>query len=255
MAAWLEWIRKPAERRRVVEVGWMVDADKAGFIYEAPRQYQRNAPKPASTKAVGYCPAVLDYEARIFEVPCPFDLHLRLARDAEGNLQLQYPRPHESTSNPQYVSRLIVASNPTEWREPDKPVLQIMTPYRFVADEPVWINQLPPFYHFRRPPLPGLMIGGRFPIHDWPRVLSWAFEWHRPEKDLILTRGEPWFCARFETADPSRQVRLVEAEMTPELEQYLKGMDTVTQYVSRTFSLFPTARSRRPQQLLTKVKR
>ena len=52
---------------------------------------------------------------------------------------------------------LIVASNPSEWREPDKPVLQIMTPYRFVADEPVWINKLPPFYHFRRPPLPGLM--------------------------------------------------------------------------------------------------
>ena len=149
----------------------LVDADKAGFIYEAPRQYQRNAPKPASTKAVGFCPAVLDYEARIFEVPCPFDLHLRLARDSEGNLQLQYPRPNESTSNPQYVSRLIVASNPTEWREPGKPVLQITTPYRFVADEPVWINQLPPFYHFRRPPLPGLMIGGRFPIHDWPRVL------------------------------------------------------------------------------------
>ena len=43
--------------------------------------------------------------------------------------------------------------------------------------------------------------------------------------------------------------------MTPALEQYLKGMDTVTQYISRTFSLFPTARSRRPQQLLTKVKR
>jgi hypothetical protein len=58
-----------------------------------------------------------------------------------------------------------------------------------------------------------------------------------------------------ELEDPSRQVRLVEAEMTPALEQYLKGMDTVTQYVSRTFSLFPTARSRRPQQLLTKVKR
>ena len=90
------------------------------------------------------------------------------------------------------------------------------------------------------------MIGGRVPIHDWPRVLSWAFEWHRPEKDLILTRGEPWFCARFEIEDPSRKISLVEAEMTPELAQYLKGMDTVTQYVSRTFSLFPTARSRRP---------
>src|SRR5262245_65423402 len=126
MAAWREWIRKPAERRRVVEVGWMVDADKAGFIYEAPRQYQRNAPKPMSTKAVGFCPAVLDYEARIFEVPCPFDLHVRLARDAEGNLQLQYPRPHESTSNPKYISRLIVASHPRERREHDQTRVQIM---------------------------------------------------------------------------------------------------------------------------------
>ena len=43
--------------------------------------------------------------------------------------------------------------------------------------------------------------------------------------------------------------------MTPALTQYLKGMDTVTQYVSRTFSLFATARSRRPRQLLTKVRR
>lgn len=255
MAGFFKRVKQEAERRRVVEVGWMIDASKAGFIYEAPRQYQRNAPKPDSTKAVGYCPAVLDYEARIFEVPCPFDLHIRLARDAEGNLQLQYPRPNESTSNPQYISKLVVPSSPSEWRDPDKPVLQIKTPYRFVADEPVYINQLPPFYHYRRPPLPGVMIGGRFPIHDWPRILMWAFEWFNPEKDLILRRGEPWFCVRFETEDPSRQVRLVEAAMTPELEQYLKGMDTVTQYVSRTFSLFPTARSRRPKQLLSKVVR
>jgi hypothetical protein len=82
-----------------------------------------------------------------------------------------------------------------------------------------------------------------------------AFEWHDTGQDLILKRGEPWFCARFETEDPSRKISLVEAEMTPELQQYLKGMDTVTQYVARTFSLFPTARSRRPKQLLVKAKR
>jgi hypothetical protein len=248
-------LRRKRERRRTVEVGWLVDAEQAGFIYDAPRQYQRKAPTPPSTKAVGYCPAVLDYEARIFEVPCPFDVHLRLGRDDKGNLQLMYPRPHESTSNPQFVAKLVVASQPSEWREPGKPVLQIKTPYRFVADEPVWINQLPPFYHYRTPPLPGVMIGGRFPIHDWPRILMWAFEWHDVSQDVVLKRGEPWFCVRFETEDPSRQVRLVEAEMTEEFRTYLRGMDAVTQYVSRTFSLFPTARSRRPKQLLTKARR
>lgn len=255
MAGLFGWAARRAERKRVVEVGWLIDAEKAGFIYEAPRQYRREAPVPASTKAVGHCPAVLDYEARIVEVLCPFDVHLRLARDERGNWQVQYPRPNEATANPQYLSKLVTPSSPAEWREPTRPVLQIKTPYRFVADEPVYINQLPPFYHFRQPPLPGVMIGGRFPIHDWPRILMWAFEWYDTTQDLILRRGEPWFCVRFETEDPSRPVRLVEAEMTPEFRQYLNGMDTVTNYVSRTFSLFATARSRRPRQLLVKVRR
>lgn len=253
--SWLDRVKSAAKRRRVVEVGWIIDADKAGFIYEAPRPFQRNAPKPPSTKSVGVCPAVVDFEARIVEVACPFDIHIRMGRTDKGDLQLQYPRPNESASNPQYIAKLIHTHQPTEWREPNKPVLQIKTPYRFVADETVYINQLPPFYHFRQPPLPGVMIGGRFPIHDWPRILMWAFEWFDPTQDLILRRGEPWFCVRFETEDPSRQIRLVEATMTPELERHLKGMETVTQYVSRTFSLFPVAHARRPKQLLTKTKR
>ena len=27
------------ERRRIVEVGWLLDAEKGGFIYEAPKPY------------------------------------------------------------------------------------------------------------------------------------------------------------------------------------------------------------------------
>ena len=87
MSGWLDLFRKAAERRRVVEIGWMIDAEKAGFIYDAPRFYQRNAPKSVSTKGVGLCPAVLDYESRIVEVPCPFDVHLRIGRDDKGNMQ------------------------------------------------------------------------------------------------------------------------------------------------------------------------
>ena len=62
MSRLFDFFKKTVERKRVVEVGWMIDAEKAGFIYDAPRIYQRNAPKPASTKGVGLCPAVLDYE-------------------------------------------------------------------------------------------------------------------------------------------------------------------------------------------------
>src|SRR5262245_15276755 len=94
------------------------------------------------------------------------------------------------------------------------------------------------------------MIGGRLPIHIWPRHMMWAFEWMDPSQDLILRRGEPWFYVRFETQDPSRPVRLIEAEMTPELREHLNGLTGVTNYVNRTFSLFGTARERRPKTLL-----
>jgi hypothetical protein len=94
------------------------------------------------------------------------------------------------------------------------------------------------------------MMGGRFPIHVWPRELVWAFEWHDINADLIIKRGDPWFYLNFETKNPARHVRLVEAEMTDDLRAYTIGMRGVTNYVSRTFSLFGTARSRRPKQLL-----
>ena len=97
--------------------------------------------------------------------------------------------------------------------------LQLTTPYVFLADEPVYMTQLPPICHYRNPPWPGVLIGGRLPINIWPRPMMWAFEWYEPKQDLILRRGEPWFYVRFETEDPSRPLRLIEAEMTPQLKR------------------------------------
>ena len=74
-------------------------------------------------------------------------------------------------------------------------------------------------------------------------------------RNLILRRGEPWFYVRFETEDPSRPVRLIEAEMTPQLKEYVGGLNAVTNYVNRTFSLFSTARERRPKRLLVPKQR
>jgi hypothetical protein len=131
----------------------------------------------------------------------------------------------------------------------------VSTPYRFIADEPVWLNQHPPYHHYRDPPWPGLLIGGRFPIDVWPRALMWAFEWWDPSKEISIRRGDPWFNVRFETVDPSRSVRLVEAQMTSELKDYCRNLDGVTNYIGQTFSLFAEARARRPEKLLVKAPR
>ena len=115
--------------------------------------------------------------------------------------------------------------------------MQVITPYLFLADEPVWLTQLPPMHAYLPTPWPGLLICGRFPIDVWPRTLMWAFEWHDTTKDLVLKRGEPWFTARLETMDPSRKTRLIKTKLTPELEEYLQGLDGVSNYVRGTFSL------------------
>ena len=82
----------------------------------------------------------------------------------------------------------------------------------------------------------------------------WAFEWHDPTKDLVLKRGDPWFVVRFETMDPGRKTRLVRAELTPELDGYLLGLEGVSNYIRGTFNLFDVARSRCPSKLLKRAR-
>ncbi|TQR62780.1 hypothetical protein E2K52_08805 [Acinetobacter sp. RF14B] len=94
------------------------------------------------------------------------------------------------------------------------------------------------------------MFGGRFPIHIWPRPLMWAFEWHDTSKDLILKRGEPLFYCQFDGFDPSRTIKLIQAEKTPELMSYMDQISGVVNYVNQTFSLFNEVEKVRPKKLL-----
>ena len=118
---------------------------------------------------------------------------------------------------------------------PGRPILQMRLPYIFIADEPTYMSQLPPFQHLRKTPLPGLMIPGRFPINVWPRTLTWAFEWHDISAPLELRRGDPLFYVLFEVLPQSRAIQLVEAERTPELEAYLQQINGVVGFVNQTF--------------------
>jgi hypothetical protein len=240
----------------VVDVGWIIDPSwEAHFIWDAPRKLTRPDARTNHAKGVSICPAINDYEARITEVTCPIDLHLRIGRDQKGESAIIAIDGDMSTIRPQALSKFVAPVPRGEWRHPTRPMLQVMTPYLFIADEPVYMSVSPASHHYSDRPLPGLMLGGRFPIHIWPRGLSWAFEWYDTTKDLLINRGDPWFYLSFETQDPARRVRLVEAEMTPALREYVTGTSGVTNYVSRTFSLFATAKQRRPKTLLAPKKR
>jgi hypothetical protein len=239
-----------APAKRVAEVGWLLDPEKSGFIWEAPKPFRHDHLEATNAKSVTKCPAVVDIDARHFVVPCPFDLHLKLAQDAKGNLTLQNTAGAQSSVRQSSLEKMVAMHPQSEWRHPERFLMQIATPYVFVTDDDVWINLLPPFLDYGASAWPGVIVGGRFALKDWPRKMMWAFEWHDLGRDLILKRGQPWFMVRFEPPHPSMQVRLVEAEMHPDLHSHMDQMVDVSNYVNQTSKLFKVAAERRPKTLL-----
>ncbi|HET7715737.1 MAG TPA: hypothetical protein VFK86_08925, partial [Bauldia sp.] len=176
---------------RALEVGWLLDTRKAGFIWEAPRRLTRNDPPPEHAKAVNFCPAVLDHEARLFEVPCPIDINLGFRFDKDERPAVVNLDGDRAAIRPATLNDMLAIVSRREWRHPDRPIIQLITPYIFVADETVYLTQLPPFTSYHMNAWPGVLIGGRFPAHVWPRHLMWGFEWYDTKKPLSLKRGEP----------------------------------------------------------------
>lgn len=248
---WLIQRGKISKARSAIEVGWLIDAEEADLIYSAPERLDAGLADNIHPKSAARCPAVIDLEARQFVVPCPYDITLRLSTQPDGSVAVSDVDGDRSAVRAGVLPRILTIVKATEWRHPTRPIIQMAAPYRFISDETVYMSQLPPFLSYGASARPGIMLAGRMPVHIWPRILSFAFEWHDASKPLVLRRGEPWFYVQFDGEDPTRRVRLVEAEMTVPLQSYIRGMTGVVGYVRRTAPLFRVAASRRPERLLT----
>lgn len=235
-----------------VMVGWFLTEQKNAVLYDPPERVSSRRPNRSHSKSASRCPAVIQLESRYFVVKCPFDLHLGFRRDENGKPCITNLAGSESTIRSKKLGQVVTLVAESEWRNPDCPTIQLSLPYCFIADETVFLTQLSPFLHYRTKPLPGTIFGGRFPLNIWPRPLMWAFEWHEPEKEIVLKRGDPLFYCHFETMDPSRAVQLVAAELTPELQLYLDQIGGVVNYVNQTFGLFKAAEALRPRRLLVR---
>ena len=233
-----------------VRVGWFLTSDKAGVLYDPPQRLTSRQTNIGHAKSASRCPSVIQMESRYFVVNCPFDLHIGFDRTAEGQAVLVNRAGASATMRRNKLADVIKLVNESEWRYPDRPTVQILLPYCFIADETLYLTQLGPFAHYRPDPLPGTIFGGRFPINIWPRPLMWAFEWHDPSKDIVLRRGEPLFYCQFEGSGPERPIQMVEADRTPELEAYMEKLSGVVNYVNQTFGLFEAAEALRPKTLL-----
>ena len=69
-----------------------------------------------------------------------------------------------------------------------------------------------------------------------------------------LKRNKPWFYIFFESDNPEDGYKLIEAEYTDDLRKFKNSMLHTPRYISNTFSLFKTAKNRRPKKLLVEKK-
>ena len=99
-------------------------------------------------------------KSRLIKIACPIDAHIRFRRDAQGKPVLENALGDGSPIRTYHMGQMVKLVSEREWRHPQRPIVQIVTPYLFLADEPVWISQLPPLYAYLPVPLPGVLIGG-----------------------------------------------------------------------------------------------
>jgi len=234
-----------------LKVGWLVDAPFGDFAFPEPTTVFRTRNRARSERAVQACPAVNDLEQRLFEVTAPFSFALSIQRN--GDAFDLFVEEDQTRADGDLLGRFLSFMPQNLWRSPDKPVLQLLLPYVFVCDEECYLNQTPPYLDQSMLRWPGLLIAGRFPITNWPRILNWAFEWRDLEAKLYVKRGQPLCYFSFTGTDPSRKVKLVEAHHTDELRQFRKGIEGIPKFTSGTFKLMDEAKNRRPSQLLKEV--
>jgi hypothetical protein len=223
-----------------MKVGYLIAAHKASLIYEKPVSLRTHRGRALSQRAVQACPAVNDFERKTFVVPVPYNIRLRCTRN--GDDFMLEAISSGTRLDDDLIHDHVVLMEPTFWRDPNNPVLQMKCPYLFICDEEAYMTQCPPFLDYKKDRWPGVVTTGRFQFDIWPRVLSWAFEWHELSKDLVLRKGEPWFYVMFEGKNPSEQIELLEAVDTPELQKYKASLEDVVKFVSNPFSLKDRAR-------------
>src|SRR5690606_34789744 len=89
-----------------VTVGWMLESNKATFIWEEPHLFKRTPSKLQHAKAVDRCPSIRDFESRLIEITSPIDIQLGITKDAKGHWALVNIMEQRSSITSSYISKM-----------------------------------------------------------------------------------------------------------------------------------------------------
>lgn len=147
------------------------------------------------------CYAFMDYCRNTYAVLAPFDMRIRIDKDAH----------FVDTSMPQYVYDEYVTNRGEERSESDPYMLTLPPAYIFRAEESVLMEAMPAFLCPNKSNENTNLIPGRFDIGKWVRSVDFTFEVLDADKEIVITRGEPLFFLRFTPKDGGKVVLKREA--------------------------------------------
>lgn len=208
-------------------VGWCYSEIIESAALEKPEKI--SLPKDKSPNKRGFlsCPAVRDSLSGVVVVRSSFSLHLKFKKISNSYVVTPiYP----FTSIGEGRIKDFVRLEPKEsWLNANLPAFQFPTPYLFLADEDMEIEQFSPSL-LEVSNMNWRVIPGRFNIYGWQRPLNWAIEWDIRCGDLIIKQGDPLYFARFFNSKGQHinNIKLINIELTPEIKEKLDSTTGVT---------------------------
>lgn len=106
------------------------------------------------------------------------------------------------------------------------PIIAISSSFVFVADEPVYVEFLPPFNHIDHN---WRLIPGHFNIHSWTRPVLPTIE--LLNNKVTIKRGQPLSYIRFRSENLKDSFTLQRIERTRELEDAVNGCLSVKSFM------------------------
>lgn len=162
------------------------------------------------------CPALLAYINNLWAIKSPIDIKLQwdrtnkvLSSNITADAHDSYVRVHWGDFDP----------------ETQRPIVALGGAYLFVADQPTFIEFLPPFNHIDNG---WRLMPGSFNIHTWQRPVVITFEMF--EDEIEIKRGQPLAYVKFRTENLQDSFKLIELPRTQELEDAVKSCLSVKFY-------------------------
>lgn len=231
------------------QVGWFLPRSlEARAIWYDPAPYTWEPGNSRHSPLFQHCPAYQKFAENLYVIRCPFDLHLRCQITEDG---CELAVGDEASIKGPELARLIKVHPRSEWREPDKPLFQMMLNYYFISDSSVILRYLSPLTTtYFSPPLPGLVLQGAWDIRSWVRPVNFVFEWWDIERELVIKRGRPILHVLLTDTARGNKVSLIEAEETDDVIAMARRVQNVNSYIRNVMSVLPEMTRRRPRKLL-----